>query len=70
MLADPRGVEPDGLREPHELDRVPVLPCEGTLRSGRDLAREQPDADAHRHARTLPPGAPTTLAVDDHLPEG
>ena len=67
VLTQPGGVESHRLREAHELDRVTVLLGEGAFRSGRDLAREQPDADAHRHERTLPPGRRHEL-VDDGPP--
>ena len=48
VLAHPRGVEPDGLGEPHELDRVGVLAGEVVPRG--ELAREEPEPDPHRHA--------------------
>src|SRR5437867_392942 len=49
MLADPRRVEPERLRQPDQVEDLAVLLFEGSVGAGWDLSGEQADADVHGH---------------------
>jgi hypothetical protein len=53
VFAHPRRVEPDAFGQAHQLERLPVLLLERSLRVRRELGREQPDADAEAHRRDV-----------------
>src|SRR6266511_3253538 len=55
VLADPRGIESEGLGQPNHVQDLPVLLGEGPVRAGGNLGGEEPDPDLSCHrGQTLP----------------
>src|SRR6266540_2571259 len=55
VLADPCGIESEGLGQPNHVQDLPVLLGEGPVRAGGNLGGEEPDPDLNCHrGQTLP----------------